>query len=1799
MDRGPTPFKDKKNIIIALLLMLCIIQAAGLLKTKHDSISARMNSGEGVKVTDVSLDSQGYSQLLLAFDMPIGPEAPSLALKKAPATITPEVKGEWRWINPFALRFTADPAFKGNTRFAIELKPENFLLNGQVLSGDSTFHVQTGSFGVNEISLRTEPVAGQGRKVRIEGHINFSNYVTPENTLKNLSLSGPDGQDIPLSITTRYDDYYQRFVSSPIEKETTAKTYVLRIKKDLPDGPGAMVLGKDYEKKIEIVFDPVLKYSGYKAASNLSGARVELSFSSPVIPSQGLEMLSIKPAINVSAAASGKKLILSGPFKPGTKYAITLKKGLTAADGALLEEAVTESIAIPDIEPSADFSSAGMFLSESGYQTLGIKTVNTREVNVTVDRVFPNNLFSLFTHYGYMAFDPNTYGGGISAALGNRIFSGKIKTSGKKNEQKTTPLSVKSFIAEGGKGLYRIAATIPGKGRGEQRWVMITDLGVVAKQGDDETLFWISSLADLKPVVDAKVQLISNRNQIVASGTTNSRGMLVLKNKDMQKDLGRPYMAIISRKNDMTFMLMDRFSTDRSGLDIAGQRLSPKGLTAFTYGERNLYRPGETVKGIAVVRDRKLQAPTKMPVILVYSDQRGRELFRRTVHTDDQGMVEFKRAIPDYSPTGQFNIKLLAGKERIGNFRYSVEDFMPDRISAEIITAKPASIGQDLNFEVEGRYLFGPPAEDLPVNARVMLEPAQFNPDGYENYRFNTDASSFKAREILKTDAKLDASGKFSFKAPIPASIKSESAIQARMTARVSETGGRGVTATKTDPVFISKFYPGLKKLTKQGYDQGESVKLDYVTLTPQGEKTTTGKLLMKLYRDRWQTIVRATPSGSYKYVTERDPQLLETREISSDSSAGSFTVTPPEFGSYRVILSDPESGVSAQADFFCGGWGYSPWALENPARLEIIPTRKGDYKPGDMAEYQIRTPFAGKMLIAIEDDSIRWTKTLEVEGNTATVKVPVQKGISTNAYVTATLIRSVNKLEAGSSARAVGAVPLFVDRESNRLDIDITCPETTRPERTVALQIQTKPGAKLTIAAVDEGILRLSGQKTPSPFDYFYAKRALGVRWSDTFGLLMPDAGPINKAVAGGGMELAMMKQFAGSSAIRRVKPVTFWSGIITADKNGKAVFNAEIPEFSGALRIMAVVSDGRKFGSTSKIMTVRSPLMVTPTLPRFLAPEETFSVPVSVRNDTPNDGKFNISIAASGSLQQDLQMKDFAVPQGRQKTALFETRTGADLGPATFKFSAEGNNEIARTEIDLNIRAALPVQRSSKSGFIKDKVTSLPADLAGMRVATAERTLTIGNQPMIRLAGQLDYLLHYPYGCAEQTVSQAFPLLKFPELARELSPQSFEKESPQYMVQSALSRLSMMQTSDGGFAMWPGGHRSEPWVSIYVLHFLQQAAISGYQVDSMLLNRAKRYAASNYADTIREGYSYRLPCYAQYVLARSGKVMHGPMNYLRERKAADMDKLSLTLLAGAFAASGDMAAYRELISAKPAPVKGKDKDQLFSSEIRDLALELLVRMEADHKDDAIPQLATKLYNLMADNGRYVTQDNALGFLALGSFFARTKSAPHPSGKIMSRGKELAAFKADGTAQVTVQGDAPLSIELDAVPEEGTFIWSVNSRAVPTVESWKPYSNGLEIKREFLTRDGEPLDINSIKQGQLLAMRTVVSSSGKPVPNTVISCLLPSGLEPENTKLATREDLPWLSKGNVRPDHVDIRDDRVLVFSAIPAKGEIENVTLLRAVTRGEFKVPPVQVEGMYDPEKSAATALGKMIIK
>ncbi|WP_027180308.1 alpha-2-macroglobulin family protein [Maridesulfovibrio bastinii] len=1795
MNQTPTPLKDKKNIIIALLLMLCIIQAAALMKNKYERSTALGGANATINVTEVSLDSQGYNHLLIAFDKPVGPGS-LITPVSVPATISPDIKGQWIWINPYGLKFTAEPSFPPDTQFEITMKPETFLGKEQRLGGKKSFKIRTGHFSILKSELRTEPVPGSAKKVRITGYIKFSNYVSPEETLKNISITAPDGASVPISITTSYKDSYQEFSSSPVEKTEKHTIYTLSVSPEMQNGKKTISLGKKYTDSIDIFFDPILKYSGSKLESKVGESNISLSFSSQVSALEGLRSVSVSPETDFSTYNKGNQLVLNGKFLPGKKYTITLAKGLMAQDGAALPESKILKLTMPNIQPEADFTAKGMFLSNSGYKTLGLKTVNTSKINLSVDRVFPNNLFTLFTHYGYLAFNNENYGSGISRALGSSIYNGQLKISGKPNTEVTTPLSMQDFISRGGNGLYRVSATIPGQYGGVQRWVMLTDLGIVGKESNDEFLFWISSLSKLTPRKNIQVKIISNQNQVLGTGKTDSRGMLVIKKSALKNELGKPFMAVATGKKDMTFLLFDKFSTDMAGLDISGKRLSSRGYTAFAYGERNIYRPGETLSGAIIIRSDQLTAPKPMPLVLVFNGPQGLELNRQTIRTDKQGMVGFSRKIPDYAPTGSYAVRILAGGETIGRYDYRVEEFVPDRISAELLTPESIKSGENLNFEVEGKYLFGPAASGLPVKVRATLRAVKYAPEGFSDYRFDTDADNFKTQEIFVAAEDLNDSGKKSFTFTLPDKIKTTSTLEASLSARVSETGGRGVTAVKNIPVKVPGYHPGIKKQQRQGYQPGSQIQIEYITLNSDSRKEKAGELVLKLYRDRWQTVVRSTPSGSYRYETRRDPELIETRKLTPSSATGSFTVTPREYGSYRVILTDSRSGLSAQGDFFCGGWGYSPWALKNPSRLEIIPEKKGDYTPGKSATFQIRSPFPGKMLVTVEGRYINWSRTYDLKGNTATVKVPVKNDYSPNVYVTATVIRKASSLKTGSSARAVGAAPLFVKRESNRLNISLDAPDHYRPEKVLTIKARTAPGARLTIAAVDEGILRLTNEKTADPFGYFYARRALGVKWFDTFTLLMPDAGPVDAAETGGGARLAAMAKFAGTTSIRRVKPVTFWSGILTADSNGKVEYKVKLPRFNGALRIMAVAADGKKFGSGSRLMTVSSPLVLTPTLPRFLATAEKFSIPVSLRNDTPQNGTFKLEINTAGPLKVANATIEMDIPKSRQKTVFLDAETLDKPGNAKFTVQASGNNETVSEDVEVNSRPAFPVKRTISSGFIDKKESVFPADSKDIIPSTLKRTITIGTRPMTRLSGRLESLLAYPYGCAEQTVSRAFPLLRFSDLARELAPGRFKDSSPEYMVQQALTRLSMMQSPQGGFSMWPGGRSPDKWVSVYAAHFLYEAGQAGFQVDSLLLNRAMGYLSgiAKNVDT-KKSSDLRLPCYALYVLSLAGNPDRGSMNFLREQRIGYLDDLSLALLGGAFAATGDMNTFRELSSHKG--VKDKEAESEFGSEIRNLAIRLGIYLRADHENQAIPQMAQNLGNMMAD-GPCSTQDNAFGFMALGSYYAQLKNDREISGIVTVDGVQKAVFSSNSTAAVSVTGTGQIKVILDSTPENGKVVWSIYREAVPLSSAWKSFSNGISIKREFLTRDGEPLELSEVRQGQLIAMRTEVKTTANTIKNVVVQSLLPTGLEVENSKLASREDLKWVENSKVKADYVDLRDDRVLVFTSLPKGKTDTQVVLLRAVTAGKFVIPPVQAESMYDSRKNAGTDPGTITI-
>lgn len=1835
-DASGGVFESSKNLLIAALVIVTAIQAFMLFRQQEDpefmhnesvqvtptqepveptptqsetmapTPSATPTPGkDAVSVAAVTVEADYRRYILVAFDRPLGQDLVGKEITAAPAKLDPDVQGTWSWISPFLLRFDAVRPLAPGANYYLSIKPKNILNATQKLKGEQYFTLETGHFSVKKFKIKEAPFHEGKARVTLNGEIEFTYSVDPRTLVKNITCVDPlTGKEktIPINISTTYKSRWIHFTTAPVQKTTTARELTFLVKKDLVTASGELTLGQDYTHQHKIFLDPVLRVSRVVADSSEGRSSLKISFSTPLRAESSTKYISVTPKTPFSIVAQGYELTLSGDFKPGADYSVTIGEGLTAADGAVLKKEWSTHIVVPDLTPSVDFRDPGMFLSKSGFQTLALKTVNSDAVDLKIDRVYKNNIFGLLQYYSsYALLQDRGYEGRINHFLGDRLVEKKINIAADYNTVKLTPLDLKTYIPENEYGFFRVYAGRPNEWRGAQRWALVTDLGVTAKKGEDEVLVNVSSFKDLSAVAGATVSLISDQNQTIAKGHTDEQGLWHKKDLAQTFQKHQPFMILVEKDNDLSFLLFDSFKIDTTGQDVSGEVVKKTGYTAFLYGERDIYRPGETAKGVAVIRDARLGVPASMPLRLRQRDPQGRELGTTVLKSDARGMVEFSLPIESFALTGEYALELLAAEDVVGRYSYKVEEFIPDRIKVEIKSEEEEyTAGDELSFSVLSRYFFGPPAAGMDVEARVRLEAAPFAPTGYKAYTFGLPERKFQDKEILTKEDSLDDNGEISLSAEIPKDLKPPAALNAVLSARVRERGGRGVTAKQKLRVHAYSRYPGLKRLQRDGVTPNKPVSMDYVVISPDGKPVEAAELQVDFYKERWQTVLRRTPSGGYDYKSVKDSHLISSQLLKNAGSKGSFDVTPPKYGGYRVVLTDPQTGAGCEYGFYASGWGYSPWAVENPGKIELA-LDKEEYMPGDIARVQVRAPFPGKLLISVDGESVHGLQVLELQGqdNTAEVLVPIQEEYSPNAYVSAILVRKADDLDHGAVARASGFAPLFVNRTANKIQVKVMAPEEVKPETELTVNVHTTPNAALTVAIVDEGILQLIAQKTPDPFAHFYAKRALGVDSYDIFSMLFPEVSPhTNLSPAGGG--LSKEGQFVRTESLRRVKPVSFWSGVLTADENGAVEHKVKLPDFQGAVRVMAVSANEKQFGASSSVTRIKGPLTITPTFPRFLAPEEKTMIPVTLRNDSGKDGEFTVVLDVQGAAEVSEMNQNVFITNGKEQTVYFTLKTGAAEGRVTVAAKASGNDETVDTDVELFVRAAYPFTTQSKGGMVQDRITALPLDgVDALRPESLRREVRIGRLPLVRFSGGLKRLLGYPYGCVEQTTSRVFPLLYFNELAQELEPELFEQNTPAGMVQSGISRLMAMQMHSGGFSMWPGGSEEHPWGSVYATHFLLEAKQAGFRISESALKAALKYLAKKIKG--QETYSpFELErlCYSLYVLAKGGKPDLGVMSFLRSHHEKNLTAESGAFLAAAYALTGDRDALETILHDGLAEYNGpRETGRNFDSVIRNLAMRLATLIDVAPNDARIPTWLERLTREMEGVGYMTTQEDCFSFLAMGKFFAKQQAKAPYSGRVFLGDELVGAFTSDTTfTKIDLRGDAPLRVEMDEGFDPGSAFYNVNIRGIPTRQGYTPESKGLNIESSYLDRKGAPLDLSAVKQGDLVVLRTKVKSSIGPVQNVVVQSLLPTGLEVENPRLESTEKLPWIDKKLTPPAYQDLRDDRVLLFLDLPQKKERAFYSLLRAVTPGVFTLPPARGEAMYNPELIASGPAGEM---
>ena len=1865
--------------LMSLLLGACIlyiVQGPMRDRTRY-SVKTFSPQGEVPQWVDLSIT---FSEAVIDKSR-VGTEVPAEALR-----FTPAVQGSARWIARDRVGFFLDAPLAPSAQYTVQLTPELNPSETFLLTGQKEFKFATDPFAVQQ--ARMEFTADDAREHATGfGTIAFNYPVTIVDLKAHLSIELDDETEIPYQIQTNTATARTvTFETKRIKRGNADQEIKIKIEKGFKCTGGKIGLEKASVTPVILRGRGTLGVTYADVWESDGTPYISVSFSAPVLSDAIEPYIELTPAVAHQVTSDYRNVQIHGNFKRRTTYTLKIRRGLTARNDAVLKQDYRTRLRIPDIRPQLRFLGDGFFLARKGHLNLGLATINVKRVKLNIEKVFANNLIYISKLERWSRWSRN---------LGKPIHTEELDILSPLNEEGTTPISLEEYLSDEHVGIFKVVArNAEREWDSAHQWVLITDLGITAKRLGDSLYVWVKSLATGSAVPTARVKLLSDNNQTLLEGTTNWAGYVEFTDVAEKTEDFTPFMITAAKRDDLAFIQLDRHEIATADFNIAGSAYLQKGYEAFLYTSRGVYRPGETVQLAGIVRGPKQVTPQPLPARIEVLSPNGRIMRELRLQTNKSGACDVEIPIPAYALTGNYIAKLRIADRVVGSVQFQVEEFMPDRIKVAVTADKSTyKLGEELGIEVSAINLFGPPAVGRKVEVSCELEAVSFvnsavnaSATQWNSFVFGNARSNFEKQRIGLGEAKTDAGGKASYQFTIPETLKAPSLLNGTLTATVSEVGGRAVTASHSVVIHPYSHYVGLRRTKTGDVKINQPLRFDYIAVNNTMAIAPGRALKLSLHKVHWNTILRQNGAGRYKYVSEPQTTEVETVALTSAETVQTVTLTPSDYGEYRIRLEDIASTATAELGFYVSGWGNIPVSMEHPTRLELT-LNKPAYRPGETANLYVKAPFPGTLLLTVEREKVLSYRTVVMKNNTTTLSIPVRYAYRPNVYLSATLTRAIPMAgtvadqKSPLPARAFGVIPLKIDETRRRLSIEMSLRQTndagdmqkiplvsrnrnkasvevTQPadskvtvlpnsEVTIAFQVQGRRSWQkydVCIAAVDEGILALTDFKTPNPHDYFYRRRGLKTRSFDLYSGILPEIANVTDNSSTGGdaatTRQAELRKRLSTSSIRRVKPISLWSGFVKTDGNGRGTVQFKIPQFNGTLRLMAVAFAGGDYGGTEGYLTVREPIVLTPTFPRFLAGGDKVRVPVTLFNGTGAEGEFTVKLQASGDVQllsaraannqpaavsdqqEPLSAKnqqspmvpdgeytvdalsiDQKVDAGAEAQVFFDILVQDAIGAANFTLSAHGNTQTTQLGVNIPLRSVAPPVTQTGQGVVR---AGEPVDFifpSNLIPDSSEFSLTLSAFPNIRFADSLRYLILYPHGCLEQTTSKVFPLLYFSGLARSVEPMLAAENSVDHYITSGITKIESMLKSDDRFAYWPGGTYVNPWSSIYASHFLVEARKAGYEVsdrvyDAMLagLRTEAKFSPNtenrNEAQEIRQKIS--LATYAAYVLAAAGHPDRGTMHYLKNRGLSGLSDYSHFQLAGAFALSGELETALSMlpVSVSPNFNKGdhgqRETGGTLDSPIRAQAIMLDVLAEVNKNHPSIPMLVQNLSAAASEGNRWATtQENAFAFLALGKILKKQMDRNY-TGTLTLNGEQFADFDATETRYTDEDWDG-MRVQL-SVKGEGSCYYYWRAFGIQRDSFIEEYEHELQVRRRYFNKDGEERT-GTFTHGELIIAEVNVKALTANLENVVVVDMLPTGFEIENPRLESRAGISWLKTQDFKPDYIDIRDDRLIFFGTFPRQRERKFYYALRAVTQGEFTLPPIAAEAMYDTTKSAVT--------
>jgi uncharacterized protein YfaS (alpha-2-macroglobulin family) len=1690
-----------------------------------------------------------------------------------PLRFSPPLPGLGKWTDQRTFVYTPRRVPQA-TRWTVSVVPGIRDLKGRPLTGGQVFFFSTPA--LRFLSARQTDFTEGGQAVL---DLRFSLPILPAR-LRGFLSARRDGKEVPLEIPP-----------GPPSTRVLLKTpgggplsLILAAGLTSESGP----LGIDREIRIRLSASLAMEVRESEATTDMEGGRIHVRTSSPVNFSKVRPFVRITPERTIRVEPTEEGFDLVGSFSPRDRVVLTLMKGLPSKGGTKLKADFVRAFIFPDREAGIRFASPGRILSPLNKRRLTLETVNVGQVDVTVYRLYENNLPFVLRDRPWLDDFP--------LDLTRLVKTQRYRTDGEPNRIVRRSLDLGKLVGEA-RGVFLVAVR-DGEG---QLWqetrtlVNLTDLGVVARTERSGALLWVNSIGKGTPISGAKVTLWSSSNQVVAEGRTDGDGLArIRRDAPFEPDL-LPILATVTAKGDISYTRLDENLFDRSGLDLTGRPYPGGGLEALLFLPRGVYRPGETAVVKALVRDARMKPPKPFPVLFTAYAPDGREALRATVRLSDEGTGVFAVPLDDAVPTGEwrFRVQIPGEQEALGEVPLLVEDFAPPRLAIRP-RANRARVtrSQGVTLSFDARWLFGAPASGLPYEVELAMAPRDFTPLGWGAFTFGDPARRMDPTSSALGQGTLSETGTGEVEWRGGA-FAPPSQLDLAFRVGVMEEGGRWVYQTLVLPMDPYGLQIGIGKNRPEAA-AGRTAKIPVAAVTPEGKPSALAKLRASFFKVI-RTGLFVDEGGTLRWQEQEQLAPVGVGDVPLKAGRGDCVFLPKEGGEYLLRVEDSASGAAASTRLYVSGT-FSDAAESGgaPSRITITLNKKR-YRPGETVEATLSTPFPASVLFTVETDRVLQHRLLRTEGKSPVrFRFKADEGMSPNAWCTAWAIRPAGPEKSWTAHRAFGAVELPIDREDHRLSVELTGPKRVLPgeKLKVALHLKDPRGrgtpGEVALALVDEGILSLTGYEIPDPFGFFTARRAQSVPGYDLYDDLIPvepAAAPPLHPAGDGAAELAMKRSLSPVS-VRRFKPLALFLPTVRTDASGNAEATFVLPDFTGSAKLVAVACAADRFGSSESTVRIASNLVLEPALPRAVAPGDRFSAPILLANTTAKDMKVRLSISASGPLAASLN-RDILVKAGDNVTLPVPYRAGPSAGKATVKYEALWPGGRDRRTLDLPVRPASPPIRRTGAGTL-EAGKSVPVLLpGGWFPGTGQATIAASGTPRIRLADAARFLLSYPYGCLEQTISSGWPPLVQPDLVRGIDPKLAPAGAMATLVKEKIRRIRSLQQFDGGFSSWPGETGSNRWGSVYGAHFLTEAKrrLPG-SVPEILSEPTLRYLRTLMTaspETTNEGEVRDLAtakAYGAYVLALNGEPPLGWMEHLRDR-IGDLYPSGRSLLAAAYATAGQRTEARKLLPASAPSTLPPRSGATLESPLRDRALRLLAWLKVDPRGAEAGREASALLSALRSRPDPTTQESAFALYALGDWMAAN---PTPPGRTSIR-----LADASGRTLGTASGDRELSVSvatgsrvtLSAGGGQGMYAWTAEGIPLAPVGN---LDQGLALRWALKDRKGHPISLDRpIPRGTSLVGELTLKPLADAPENLVLVWPTAGGLEIENPRLTSplpgEKSIPT-SEG-VRPE---LRDDRLVLFV-----NRLERTLVwrfpLRAVTAGHFVLPAASAAGMYDP--------------